>query len=148
MIYIRYVPSSDLGPEASWTDKILFYFSSVSQGECWTSALNWIRFFFLPHSLQVSFRNCPTIRPTFIHLRGRSQTTQEPYINIFHMHIYIQPQNRNRGSSVSVVTRLRSGRPGFDSRQVTIFFSSSPVRTESDAHLASYVMGTRSSSAG
>jgi hypothetical protein len=42
-------------------------------------------------------------------------------------------RKESRGSSVSVVTTLRAGRPGFDSQQGIFLF----------AHPASYPMGTR-----
>jgi hypothetical protein len=52
-------------------------------------------------------------------------------------------------SSVTIVSKLRVGRPGFDSRQGQGFSSlRHRLQTTSDAHLISYTMGTASSSPG
>jgi hypothetical protein len=48
-----------------------------------------------------------------------------------------------RSSSVSIVTELRAGRPGFDSRHEQELFSlRHRVQTQSGAHPVSYQMGT------
>jgi hypothetical protein len=45
------------------------------------------------------------------------------------------------GSSVIIMTRLRAGQPGLDSRQGGYLFSRrNPVQTSSGAHPASYPM--------
>jgi hypothetical protein len=52
---------------------------------------------------------------------------------------------RSRGSSASIVTQLRTGRPGFDSWHGQICFL---FATGSGAHPASYTVGTRGIIAG
>jgi hypothetical protein len=54
----------------------------------------------------------------------------------------------SRGSSVSIVTRLRPGLPGFDSRQEQGLFSRHRVQTVSGAHPTSYPMCTGAVSLG
>jgi hypothetical protein len=54
-----------------------------------------------------------------------------------------------QGISVSIVTRLRAGRQGFDSRQEQLWdFSLRRVQTQSGAHPASYTVGTGGSFSG
>jgi hypothetical protein len=56
---------------------------------------------------------------------------------------------RSRDISVSVVSRLRAGRPAFNSRQgQDILFVCLHVHTGSGAHTNSYLIGTRGSSPG
>jgi hypothetical protein len=55
----------------------------------------------------------------------------------------------SRGSSVSIVTRLRAGRPGFDSRQEQEYLSlRHRVQTDSKAYPASYPVGSGAISPG
>jgi hypothetical protein len=48
----------------------------------------------------------------------------------------------SRGRSVGILTKLRAGRPGFDSRQEPDFSPCHRVLTGSGAHPASYPLGT------
>jgi hypothetical protein len=53
-------------------------------------------------------------------------------------------QRRRRDSAFGIVTRLRSERPGFDSRQGQGYFSlRHRIQTGSGAHPVSYPVGTR-----
>jgi hypothetical protein len=70
-------------------------------------------------------------------------------VSIAHEHRFynmVTAAKGSHGSSVCPMTRLRAGRPRFDTRQVQVSFSLYyRVQTGSGVHPASYPVGTRSS---
>jgi hypothetical protein len=89
------------------------------------------------------------IIPFYSNYANRLLNSQQVYTNQL---LFVMERSRSRSSSVSIVSWLRTGRPGYrgsiPGRGKKIFPVTSCLQTGSGAHPASCTMGTRSSLAG
>jgi len=124
---------------------IIFVVEIIFWEELITSMQIFVYFKLVGRSLKVShrLRNCVSNPCVEIFLSGTATG-----LSIQHYTQWVSGtlslKVRSQDSSVSTVTRIRTGRPGFDSRQRKEYSLRQRVQTGSGAHSTYYPMDTRS----
>jgi hypothetical protein len=91
-------------------------------------------------------RDSGPVPSTYHHLLGLASACFPSVFSPTTYIYFLPPPFQRENTSVSTVTRLRVGRPGFDSRQGQgNFYLRHRVQKSSGAHPTSYPMGTRDS---